>query len=198
MNNKVQELADKLYQEGVEKGNNEAEIIIAKANEKAAAIIEKAKEDAQAITLQAEKDSRELEENTKSELKMFAAQAVNALKSEITNVISKKVTTAPVKEFASKKDFLPQFIVAMASKWSAEEAVVISTSEAKQLTAYFEANAKELLNKKVEIKEVNGIDCLFTIGPADGSYKVNFGETEFTSYFEAFLRPQLVEMLFDK
>lgn len=198
MNNKVQELADKLYQEGVEKGNNDAENIIAKANEEAATIIAKAKEDAEGIALKAQKESRELEENTKSELKMFAAQAVNALKSEITNVISKKVTTAPVKEFATKKDFLPQFIVAMASKWSVEEPIIISTSEAKDLTAYFEANAKELLDKKVEIKEVNGIECLFTIGPADGSYKVNFGEIEFTSYFEAFLRPQLVEMLFDK
>lgn len=198
MNNKVQELADKLYQEGVEKGNNEAQRIIAQANEEAASIIEKAKEDAKSIAQQAEKNSRELEENTKSELKMFAAQAVNALKSEITNVISKKVTTAPVKDFTIKKDFLSQFIVAMASKWSVEEPVVISTTEAKELTAYFEANAKELLSSKVQIKEVNGIDCLFTIGPSNGSYKVNFGEAEFTSYFEAFLRPQLVEMLFDK
>jgi V/A-type H+-transporting ATPase subunit E len=43
---------------------------------------------------------------------------------------------------------------------------------------------------------VNGSKTLFSISPADGSYKVNFGEEEFENYFKDFLRPQLVEMLF--
>ena len=42
----------------------------------------------------------------------------------------------------------------------------------------------------------SGTKSLFTISPADGSYKVNFGEEEFENYFKDFLRPQLVEMLF--
>ena len=54
----------------------------------------------------------------------------------------------------------------------------------------------ELLDKGVTIEQVNGIKTLFTVSPADGSYKVNFGEEEFMNYFKAFLRPQLVEMLF--
>ena len=66
--------------------------------------------------------------------------------------------------------------------------------------AYFRAvaaaNAKALLDKGVRIEEVNGTKSLFTISPADGSYKVNFGEEEFENYFKDFLRPQLVEMLF--
>ena len=56
--------------------------------------------------------------------------------------------------------------------------------------------AKELLDKGVTIEKVNGKDALFTIAPADGSYKVNFGKEEFETYFKGFLRPQLVEMLF--
>ena len=36
----------------------------------------------------------------------------------------------------------------------------------------------------------------FTIVPADGSYKVSFGEDEFVAFFKEFLRPGLVEMLF--
>ena len=55
---------------------------------------------------------------------------------------------------------------------------------------------KALLDKGVTIQQVNGIKTLFTVSPADGSYKVNFGEEEFMNYFKAFLRPQLVEMLF--
>ena len=44
---------------------------------------------------------------------------------------------------------------------------------------------------------MNGTKSLFTISPADGSYKVNFGEEEFENYFKGFPSvPQLVEMLF--
>ena len=58
------------------------------------------------------------------------------------------------------------------------------------------AQAKALLDKGVKIEQVNGNKTLFTVSPADGSYKVNFGEEEFMNYFKEFLRPQLVEMLF--
>lgn len=61
---------------------------------------------------------------------------------------------------------------------------------------YFASNAKNLLDKGVKIEEVNGAKALFSVSPADGSYKVNFGEEEFENYFKEFLRPQLVKMLF--
>ena len=57
-------------------------------------------------------------------------------------------------------------------------------------------NAKNLLDKEVTIKQVNGIKTLFSVSPADGSYKVNFGNDEFMNFFKAFLRPQLAQTLF--
>ena len=89
-----------------------------------------------------------------------------------------------------------QFAVALAQKWSADEPVVISSSEADNLKAYFAEKAKALLDKGVTINKVNDKDTMLTIAPADGSYKVNFGKEEFETYFKNFLRPQLVEMLF--
>jgi V/A-type H+-transporting ATPase subunit E len=43
MENKIQELTDKLLREGVDKGNAEAERIVAEANERAAQIVADAK-----------------------------------------------------------------------------------------------------------------------------------------------------------
>ena len=48
----------------------------------------------------------------------------------------------------------------------------------------------------MKIEQVNGQKTAFTIQPADGSYKMNFGDAEFEDYFKSFLRPQLVDMLF--
>ena len=115
---------------------------------------------------------------------------------EIATLVTDKIVNADVKAFAANKDFLNAFIVALASKWSVDEPIVISTSDAEGLKKYFTAQAKELLDKGVKIEQVNGNKTLFSVSPADGSYKVNFGEEEFMNYFKEFLRPQLVEMLF--
>ncbi|MDR0657400.1 MAG: hypothetical protein LBG18_00445 [Mediterranea sp.] len=196
MENKIQELTDKIYREGVEKGNEESKRLIGKAQEEAREIVENAKKEAASILAAARKSAGELAENTKSELKLFAGQAVHALKSEITNIITDRVVTDSVKEFNDNRNFLNEFIVALASKWSVDEPIVISTADAGALKNYFAANAKALLDKGVKIEQVNGQKTLFTVSPQDGSYKVNFGEEEFMNYFRDFLRPQLVEMLF--
>ena len=196
MENKIQELTDKIYREGVEKGNEEAQRLIANAQEEAKKIIDDAHKQADSIVASSQKSATELTDNTKSELKLFAGQAVNALKSEIATLLTDKVVTSSVSEFIKNKDFFNAFVVELAKKWSANEAIVISTNDAEELKQYFTLHAKGLLDKGVTIDQVNGIKTLFSISPADGSYKINFGEEEFLNYFKAFLRPQLVNMLF--
>ena len=84
MESKIQELTNKLLQEGVERGNAQAEAIIAQANEQAKQIIEAAQAKGAEIEAQAKKDAQALNDHTKSELKMYNAQALNALKTEIS------------------------------------------------------------------------------------------------------------------
>jgi V/A-type H+-transporting ATPase subunit E len=196
MENKIQELTDKLVHEGVERGNAEAERIISEANEKAAKIISDAKAEAEKIVAQGRKDVQTLNQNTQSELKMFCGQALNALKTEITNVLCDNVVSQSVSEVVNDKTFMQEFMLKLAEKWGAQEDLVISTEDAASLKAFFAKKAKALLDKKITIEQVNGQKTLFSVGPADGSYKLNFGNEEFEDYFKSFLRPQLVEMLF--
>lgn len=196
MENKIQELTDKIYREGVEKGNEEAQRLISSAREEAAKIVDDARKEAESIIAAARKSAAETAENTQSEIKLFAGQAVNALKSEITTLLNNQVVTEAVKDFVADKEYLNKFIVSLAAQWSVNEPIVISTTDAEDLKKYFAVKAKALLDKGVRIEQVNGTKALFSISPADGSYKVNFGEEEFENYFKDFLRPQLVEMLF--
>ena len=196
MENKIQELTDKIYREGVEKGNEEAQRLVSNAREEAAKILEEARKEADAIMANARKAATETAENTQSEIKLFAGQAVNALKTEVASLLTNQVVSEAVKGFVADKEYLNKFIVSLAGQWVANEPIVISTADAEGLKKYFAANAKTVLDKGVKIEQVNGSKTLFTISPADGSYKVNFGEEEFENYFKDFLRPQLVEMLF--
>ena len=71
MDTKIQELTDKIYKEGVEKGNEEAGRIIAEANAQKDTILKDAEAEAKRIVAAAEKQAAELKKNTEAELKLF-------------------------------------------------------------------------------------------------------------------------------
>ena len=192
----LSELTDKLYAEGIEKGNAEAQEIIAKANAQAEAIIAEAEKKAAALQAAAETKAKDLDKKTRAELKLYAEQSVNAVKTEITNLLADTIAKDSVKAATADAKFMQGLIAKLAEQMAKEGAVVIEAKDAEALKKYFAANAKGLLEKGVTVKEVKGIKTDFTIQPAKGGYKLAFGEAEFIAYFKEMLRPQLVEMLF--
>ena len=192
----LSELTEKLYAEGVEKGNAEAQQIVEKAEVKAAQIVADAEKKAEEINAKAKADAADLDKKTRAELKLYAEQSVNAVKTEIVNLLSDKIAADSVKAATSDAKFMQGLIAKLAEQMAKEGEVVIETKDAEALKKYFAANAKGLLDKGVAIKEVKGIKSEFTIQPAKGGYKLAFGDAEFIAYFKEMLRPQLVEMLF--
>jgi V/A-type H+-transporting ATPase subunit E len=192
----LSELTDKIYAEGVEKGNAEAKQIVEKANAKAADLIAEAEKKAAAIVAAAESKSADLDKKTRAELKLYAEQSVNAVKTEITNLLADKIAADSVKAATADAKFMQGLIAKLAEQMAKQGEVEIEAKDAEALKKYFAANAKGLLDKGVVIKEVKGIKTDFTIQPAKGGYKLAFGEAEFIAYFKEMLRPQLVEMLF--
>ena len=192
----LSELTDKIYAEGVEKGNAEAKQIVDNANAKAADIIAQAEKKAAALIAAAESKAADLDKKTRAELKLYAEQSVNAVKTEITNLLADKIASDSVKAATADAKFMQGLIAKLAEQMAKEGDVVIEAKDAEALKKYFAANAKSLLEKGVNIKEVKGIKTDFTIQPAKGGYKLAFGEAEFIAYFKEMLRPQLVEQLF--
>ena len=192
----LSELTDKIYAEGVEKGNAEAQQIVEKANIKAADIIAQAEKKAAALIAEAERKSADLDKKTRAELKLYAEQSVNAVKTEITNLLTDKIAGDSVKAATSDAKFMQGLIAKLAEQMAKDGEVLIETKDAEALKKYFAANAKGLLEKGVKISEVKGIKTDFTIQPAKGGYKLAFGDAEFIAYFKEMLRPQLAEQLF--
>lgn len=192
----LSELTDKIYAEGVEKGNAEAQQIVEKANAKAADIVAEAEKKAAAIIADAESKSADLDKKTRAELKLYAEQSVNAVKTEITNLLSDQIAADSVKAATADAKFMQGVIAKLAEQMAKDGEVLIEAKDAEALKKYFTANAKALLEKGVKIAEVKGIKTDFTIQPAKGGYKLAFGDAEFIAYFKEMLRPQLVEELF--
>ena len=196
MNTKIQELTDIIYNEGVAKGQAQADEILAQAKEQAQKIVADAQKEADALLAAARKESADNAENVQKELKLYAVQAVEALKSEIATVVTDKIVQDAVKGFTADQKAFNEFMLKIAQEWAKNQQIEIKAQDADALTKYFMANAKGLLDKGVKITQVNGQAAEFSIQPADGSYKVNFGTEEFMNWFKSILRPQLVETLF--
>ena len=196
MDNKVQEITDRIYHEGVEKGKAEAQKIIAAAQAEKAVLLKKAQQEAEKIVADAKKFAEELNRNTQSELQLYAGRAVEALKTEIAGLLTETIVDFAVNETVNN-EWLQQLMLSLATEWVTKENVVIQTADADALIKYFANRAKNLLNSGVYIEQVNGKPATFAIMPADKGYKVQFGEAEFAAYFKEFVRPQLVKLIFD-
>ncbi len=194
--NTLQELTDKIYAEGVEKGKAEAAALVAKAQDEAAAIVAAAEKAADEKLAAAEAKAAELDKNTRAELKLYADQSVNAIKTEITNLITDKIAADSVKAATADKAFMQKLIADLAAQLAKGEDVTIQAKDAAELNKYVAANAKALLEKGVKIEEVKGMKTDFAIVPRKGGYKLTFGDNEFIEYFKEYLRPQIQELLF--
>lgn len=198
MDQKLQELTEKLYQEGVLKGNNEAEKIIADARVQAKEIIENAKAEAEAIIIDSEKKSAELSKNTRSELQLASGQMLSALQQEVVNLISGSIIESTVKPATDDIKYIQELILTAVQNWSAKQDLLIAVSEKdiKSIEDFFGSHVKQQLEKGITINSANNIKAGFQIGPADGSYKVSFTQDDFMNFFKEFIRPKVVELLY--
>ena len=97
MQNKLQELTDKLYNEGLSKGKAEGEAILAKANSEAEEIIAQAKKKADAIVAKAQKDAEDLKTKTAGDIALASRQTVSETRQAIEKLIVTEATDAKVK-----------------------------------------------------------------------------------------------------
>ena len=200
MQNKLQELTDKLYNEGLSKGKQEGEEILAKAKVQADEIIAKAKAEAAAIVAAANKDAEDLKTKVQGDLKMAAAQSVAATKKDIETLVVAKMTETDVKNALTSADFVKEVILAVAKGFTTEDAadleVVLPESLKKELEPFVTSELGKVLKGGVEASFTKKIAGGFTIGPKDGGYFISFTEETFNALISEYLRPATTKILF--
>ena len=112
MDNRLQELTDKLYNEGLSKGKEEGEALLAKARTEADEIIAGAKKQAAEILAKAEKDARDYATKVNGDLKMAASQSIQATRKDIEDLIVLKMSGEAVGKALSEDAFIREIIKA--------------------------------------------------------------------------------------
>ena len=202
MQNKLQELTDKLYNEGLSKGKQEAEQMKANAKNEAAQIIAQAKAQAEEILAKAQADAAELKSKTENDVKMASQQAFTAVKKQIENAIVAKAIAAPVKAATTETEFLKEIIKSIVSAFnpSNPDSVALEIILPAGKHAEMEKFAKETLSKicsaGVDVQFSKNIQGGFKISPKGEGYMLSFTNEDFENIIAEYLRPKTKALLF--
>ncbi len=200
MQNKLQELTDKLYNEGLSKGKQEGEELLAKAKVQADEMIAKAQAEAAQIVAAAQKQADEIKTKTASDLQMASKQSLAATKKDIETLIVGKMTGEAVKKTLSTPDFIKDMIKAVAEKFTTDGpvdlALILPESLQKDLEPFVTTELAKLLSSNVEASFSKKVAGGFQIGPKDGGYFVSFTEETFSQLISEYLRPTTKKLLF--
>ena len=197
---KLQELTQKLYDEGLAKGKQEGEALLQKAASEAENIVKQAKEEAEAILAKARKEADDFKVKVEGDVKMAAQQSVQATRTDIENLVVSKVVDGTVDKALANEDYIKGIITAVAQKFSAEEPADLSLVLPESLKAALEPFVKnelgKLLGKGVDATFSKKVAGGFKIGPKDGGYFVNLTDDTFKELIGSYLRPATKKLLF--
>lgn len=200
MQNKLQELTDKLYKDGLAKGKEEGDKYLADAREQAEKIVEEAKAKAAQIVAKAEKDAADLAGKAKSDVRMASEQALQATRKDIENILTDSIVKEGTAKALADTDLLKEIIIAVAKNFSVQESadleVVLPESLKKELEPWVEASLAKNLKGGVKASFSKKIAGGFTIGPADGGWFVSLTDETFTALIGEYLRPVTKKLLF--
>lgn len=203
MTDRIEEITQKIYNEGITKAKDDAGQLIADAKEKAEAIIQLAKKTQDEIIRNAQKKAEKERQHNNAELQLAARQFISHLKQQITTLISTAQVDTPVNTAFTDQAFIKKIILTLIEKWDTNEQknidlnLFLAPEEQKELTAFLQSKANEALNKGLEISVDKKLKSGFKIGPKDGSYIISFTAEDFTNYFKQYFKDGTKKLLFD-
>lgn len=204
MQNKLQELTDRLYEEGLSKGRQEADQLLAKAKAEAQEILDKARAEAEAVRAEAEKQASETRTMVEGDLRMASSQTISALRQQVENMVITKAVSGPVDVALSDEGFVKDLIAMVVRAFNAANPdgvgldVILPAAAQKELEKAFSNEVKKNLSQGIEVKNVKGLAKGFKIGPKDGGYQISFTADDFTNLIGEYLRPATKKILFGK
>ena len=202
MEQKLQDLLDKIYTEGVAKGQEVASTIVRDAERKVERILEEALKEAREIREQAQEEAEELRRNVASELRLSAQQSIHVLQQQISHLIITEAVSEPVQKAFSDQEFIKKAIETLIQKWQPGQdareglSLLLPEEDKKTLGQYFTEKTRAALNGPLLVNFDNRLSNGFRIGPADGRYVISFTDKDFETFFTDYLRPKTKALLY--
>ena len=202
MQNKLQELTDKLYNEGLSKGQQEAEALLAKTRQEVKIMLDKAKEEAVQIVALANKEAEDVKKNTNTEIRIAGRQMIEQVKLAVEETLITKAISEPTKAALNDIDFIKEVIKIAVGQFSPDSdnsiqlSLLLPEDKKQQLSGFTANKIQQLLSSGVDAQFSKSLKEGFRIGVKDKGYYISFTGNDFESLFKEYLRPSVQNLLF--
>lgn len=204
MNNKIKELTENIYNEGVTKAREEAGKILEEAGKKAERIVAESEQQAKAILAEAQLETEKINNSLRAELKAISEQVVEITRQELKNLVSAKTSLALARQLTGDDDFLKDLMLEIARGWRANGGngnhlkMLVPESSAARIESLLKSKASEVLASGVKIKPVPELKDGFSIVNEGEGFKISFTDEDFQAFFTALMKPKISEFLFSQ
>ena len=202
MQDKLQELTDRLYNEGLSKGKQEGEELVQKAHAEAEAIIANAKAEAAGIIAQANKEAEEMKTKVAADVKMAATQSIAVTKQEIEKMVVTNVATQGVKANMGNADFVKSLITTVVKAFNPDNAapvaldLILPEAMKAEVEPFVQNEIANQFKGEAKVDYSKKMNGGFKVAPKDGGYMLQFTDDEFTQLIANYLRPATKKILF--
>ncbi len=197
MSDKINVIARKIYEEGLEKAQKESEALLIRTQSEAEEIIKQAKEKAEQILKDAEVKAEKERKIINSEIKLASEQMLEILKQKIKHLISFHLLDDPKHKGFEDPEFLKQIIVEIASNWDLKSGIEIKLSES--IGNKIEEGLKASLSstiKNLQIRIDEKVEKGFIIHDLSDHFEIAFTDDQFKEFLKPFIKEKTHQILF--
>jgi V/A-type H+-transporting ATPase subunit E len=196
MDVQLQELIDKIRQDGMAAAQAEAERIRAAATAEAASLVESARREAAALAAKTKADAERTEQAGRAALAQASRNLVLEFRGEIDRLVAALVRreTAAVYDAAVLRSALPDLLRAWANGGASVD-LMLPPAVLKELEAFFADRLAAELKAGLTLKPDRSLDAGFRIAAKDGSAYYDFSAETVAELLSAYLNPRLAEIL---
>lgn len=195
-------LIDRVYQDGLQKVNNEAEKIVSAAKSEAEKIVKEAEAKSEEIIKEAERKAEELKKNTITDVRMAGEQSISVVKQRIKDLVSSSVLEDGFKGAFADTNFLKDLILEVVKKddissSNSDVSIYFAESKRSEINSAFENSIKSVI-KNATINFDKKLSNGFKIVPSGSNYQLQFTDEDFVEFFKDYIKAKTEEVIFNK
>jgi V/A-type H+-transporting ATPase subunit E len=197
METQLQNIIDKIHDEGVKEAENRARKIVESAEKQAREKVDHARAQAEQIVKEAEEEAAKHKAAGEAALKQASRDLLLSVRTELTSLFETVQKEAVGNALTPER--MASVIADMVQAWSTSGSdqfeVLVTEKDRDGLESALRSALAEKLQKGVDVRPVRGIAAGFRIGTKDGSAYYDFTDEALVQLLSAFLNPRLTELM---
>jgi len=199
MAQQVQELIDKIKEEGIQQAEKKSEQIQEQGQAKADQAIQNAKNEADRIVSEAQAQTMKLKDSAEVAIRQAARDVLINLRKEIENILH-KIISNNVKEALTPQtlaDLIGVLVKSFVDKKSEEldVQVVLNQKDLDKLKKGFTNKLKEAIKEPIQLKSADDIQRGFTISFDGGKSYFDFTDEALAELLSGYLNPEIAKLV---